>query len=109
MVQEWIEEDAFSRAGWIVGGVAIHACEEGGCRRRHAMQSNSGSNIYSNSNKTQLQELCGTAHSMVQMKSILVKRKRKITMKLTIISTMKMTRPRTRLPPMMNWANPSIT
>jgi len=34
-VQEWIEEDAFSRAGWIVGGVAIQACEEGGCRRRH--------------------------------------------------------------------------
>ena len=48
-----------------------------------AMQSTSGSNIYSNinSNKTQLQELYGTAHSMVQMKSILVKRKRKSTMK----------------------------
>ena len=46
-----------------------------------ATQSNSGSNIYSNSNKTQLQELYGTAHSMVQMKSILVKRKRKSMMK----------------------------
>jgi hypothetical protein len=34
-VQEWIEEGAFSRAGRIVGGVAIQVCEEGGCRRRH--------------------------------------------------------------------------
>ena len=63
-----------------------------------AMQSNSGSNIYRNSNKMQLQELYGTAHSMVQMKSILLKRKRK--------STMKSTRKRSRKRIMMIKSSP---